>query len=112
MQAEQKTDGIGAFEWRKPGQKAFPDYMPRERAVVELASACSDRGSYTIVRIGEEMTETLEVIPRQWKVIQTVREKITRPPVSFHPIPRGLERSCLLVMIVCERHEPTAIDRP
>ena len=27
--------------------------------------------------MGEDITETLEVIPRQWKVIQTVREKFT-----------------------------------
>jgi transposase len=26
---------------------------------------------------GEDITETLEVIPRQWKVIQHVREKFT-----------------------------------
>jgi len=29
------------------------------------------------VKMGEDITETLEVIPRQWKVIQTVREKFT-----------------------------------
>ena len=27
--------------------------------------------------MGEDITETLEVVPRQWKVIQTVREKFT-----------------------------------
>jgi transposase len=27
--------------------------------------------------MGEDVTETLEVIPRRWKVIQTVREKFT-----------------------------------
>jgi len=27
--------------------------------------------------LGEDITETLEVIPRQWKVIQTVREKFS-----------------------------------
>ena len=26
-------------------------------------------------KLGEDMTETLELIPRQWKVIQHVREK-------------------------------------
>jgi transposase len=26
--------------------------------------------------LGEDITETLEVIPRRWKVIQHVREKI------------------------------------
>ncbi len=27
--------------------------------------------------MGEDITETLKIIPRQWKVIQTVREKFT-----------------------------------
>src|SRR5436309_6415650 len=47
--------------------------------------------------IGEDVTETLELIPRQWKVIQHVREKfscraceaITQPPAPSHPIARG-----------------------
>jgi transposase len=41
--------------------------------------------------------DTLESIPRQWKVIQTVHEKsacraretITQPPAPFHPIARA-----------------------
>ena len=28
-------------------------------------------------KLGEDVTETLEVVPRQWKVIQTVREKFS-----------------------------------
>ena len=31
----------------------------------------------TLAKLGETITETLEVVPRQWKVIQTVREKFT-----------------------------------
>ena len=67
--------------------------------------------------MGEDITETLEVIPRQWKVIQTVREKftcracekITQPPAPFHPIPRGWAGPSLLAMIVFEKygqHQP------
>ncbi len=39
-------------------------------------------------RLGEDVTETLEVVPRQWKVVQTVRERITQPPAPFRPIAR------------------------
>jgi hypothetical protein len=46
------------------------------------------------LKIGEDVTETLELIPRQWKVIQHVRDKfscraceaITQPPAPSHPI--------------------------
>ena len=70
-------------------------------------SACSCCGG-TLAKLGETITETLEVIPRQWKVIQTVREKltcracetITQPPAPFHPIARGRAGPNLLAMIV------------
>jgi transposase len=69
-------------------KKAFPEHLPRERVVVEAPSTCSCCGSDRIVKMGEDITETLEVIPRQWKVIQTVREKFPglRPftPQSVH----------------------------
>ena len=57
------------------------------------------------------------MVPRQWKVIQTVREKFTcracekisQPPAPFHPIPRGWAGPSLLAMIVFEKfgqHQP------
>jgi transposase len=57
------------------------------------------------------------VIPRQWKVIQTVREKfscrdcetITQPPAPFHVTPRGFAGPQLLAMILFEKfgqHQP------
>ena len=63
------------------------------------------------------MTETLEVIPRRWKVIQTVREKFTcracekisQPPAPFHPTPRGWAGPNLLATILFEKygqHQP------
>jgi hypothetical protein len=36
---------------------------------------------------GEDITEVLEVVPRQWKVIPTVREKFSR--VAF--VARGAD---------------------
>lgn len=85
--------------------------------MVEAPSSCSCCGSDRIVKMGEDITETLEVVPRQWKVIQTVREKftcracekITQPPAPFHPIPRGWAGPSLLARIVFEKygqHQP------
>ena len=59
-------------------------------------------------KLGEDVTETLEVVPRRWKVIQTVREKftcracetITQPPAPFHPIARGRAGPELLATIL------------
>ena len=57
---------------------------------------------------GEDVTETLELIPRRWKVVQTVREKfacrtcetIIQPPAPFHPIARGRAGPELLATIL------------
>lgn len=70
---------------------------PRERVVIEAPISCSCCGSDRIVKMGEDVTETLELISRQWKVIQMVRkkftcrscEKISQPPAPFHAILRG-----------------------
>jgi transposase len=44
--------------------------------VVPGPTACPCCGS-KLSKIGEDITETLEVTPRQWRVVQAVREKLT-----------------------------------
>lgn len=113
----EKTTKVAAFERRKPVKKPFPEHLPRERVVVPAPTCCTCCGSDRLVKMGEDITETLEVVPRQWKVIQTVREKFTcracekisQPPAPFHPIPRGWAGPSLLAMIVFEKfgqHQP------
>jgi len=112
-----KTTTVAGFERRRPARKPFPEHLPRERVVIEAPAACSCCGSDRIVKMGEDITETLEVIPRQWKVIQTVREKFTcrqcekisQPPAPFHPTPRGWAGPNLLAMVLFEKfgqHQP------
>lgn len=114
--AASKT-AVAAFDRRRPARKPFPDHLPRERVIVEAPTACTCCGSARIVKMGEDITETLEVIPRQWKVIQTVREKFTcrdcekisQPPAPFHAIPRGWAGPNLLAMALFEKfgqHQP------
>jgi transposase len=101
------SSSVTAFTRRKPVRAPLPGHLPRERVVIEAPSACPCCGG-TLAKLGETITETLEVIPRQWKVIQTVREKftcrscekITQPPAPFHPIARGRAGANLLVMIL------------
>lgn len=112
-----KTSKVAGFDRRHPVKKPFPAHLPRERVVIEVPSACTCCGSAKIVKMGEDVTETLEVVPRQWKVIQTVREKFTcrdcekisQPPAPFHPISRGWAGPNLLAMIAFEKfgqHQP------
>lgn len=92
---------------RKPVRGPLPAHLPRERVVLPSPSACPCCGG-SLTRLGEDVTETLEVVPRQWKVVQTVREKfscracerITQPPAPFHPIARGRAGPNLLAMVL------------
>ena len=110
-EAVAQTTPVRAFERRKPTRKPFPEHLPRERVVVVAPTTCTCCGSSRIVKMGEDITETLEVIPRQWKVIQTVREKFTcrdcekisQPPAPFHAIPRGWAGPSLIAMVAFEK---------
>ncbi len=107
---------VGPFTRRKPVRAPFPAHLPRERVVIPGPTACPCCGG-KLAKLGETITETLEVVPRQWKVIQTVREKftcrscekITQPPAPFHTIPRGHVGPSLLAMILYAKygeHQP------
>ena len=92
---------------RRPVRGPLPAHLPRERVVLPSPSACLCCGG-RLSKLGEDITETLEVVPRQWKVVQTVREKfacraceaITQPPAPFHPIARGRAGPQLLATIL------------
>ncbi|NDV89506.1 IS66 family transposase [Aurantimonas aggregata] len=116
-QAAAKTTNVQAFTRKRPSKKPFPEHLPRERVVIEAPTSCPCCGSAMLSKLGEDVTETLEVIPRQWKVIQTVREKFTcrecekisQPPAPFHTTPRGFLGPNLLAMILFEKfgqHQP------
>ena len=115
--AASQTTEVKGFVRRKPSRKPFPDHLPRERVVVPGPTTCSCCGSERLSKVGEDVTETLEVIPRRWKVIQTVREKfscrecetISQPPAPFHATPRGWAGPNLLATILFEKygqHQP------
>ncbi|MGE0700957.1 MAG: IS66 family transposase [Hyphomicrobiaceae bacterium] len=108
---------VQSFERRRPSRKPFPEHLPRERIVIAAPESCACCGSTRLSKLGEDVTETLEVIPRQWKVIQTVREKfscrrceaINQPPAPFHVTPRGFAGPNLLAMVLLEKfgqHQP------
>jgi transposase len=73
--AAEMADGttVRSFTRRKTGRKPFPEHPPREHIVVPGPTACSSCGSDRLTKIGQDVTETLEGVPRQWKVIQAVR---------------------------------------
>jgi transposase len=107
---------VRAFTRGKPVRAPLPAHLTRERVVIPGPVACPCCGG-RLAKLGESITETLEVIPRRWKVVQTVREKFTcrscetisQPPAPFHPIARGRAGPNLLAMILDAKfaqHQP------
>ena len=116
-QATAKTTNVLAFTRKRPARQPFPEHLPRERVVEPGPLSCQCCGGARLRKLGEDITETLEVIPRQWKVIQHVREKFTcrdcekisQAPAPFHVIARGWAGPSLLAMILFEKygqHQP------
>ena len=107
---------VVGFTRKKPVRAPLPAHLPRERVVIAGPSACPCCGG-KLAKLGEDVTETLEVVPRQWKVIQTVREKFTcrrcekisQAPAPFHAIARARAGASLLAMILYAKfgeHQP------
>src|SRR5438874_7856411 len=75
MAVAEKTT-VPSFERRKPARRELPEHLPRERLVYPVPATCPCCGNNRLRKIGEDVTEMLELVPRQWKVIQHVREKL------------------------------------
>ena len=103
---------VQAFERKRPARRPLPEHLPRERVVYPGPTACPCCGDTNLRKIGEDVTEMLEVIPRQWKVIQHVREKfscracekISQPQAPSHPIARGRAGPALLAQILFSKY--------
>ena len=117
--AAAKTTNVAAFSRKRGARKPFPEHLPRERVVVPGPTACACCGGARLSKLGEDVTETLEVIPRQWKVIQHVREKFTcrdcerisQVPAPFHVVARGWAGPSLLAMLVFEKFGQHRVSR-
>src|ERR1700757_3448961 len=108
---------VRAFNRPQPTRRNFPADLPRRRVVHPAPTCCPCCGGSKLSKIGEDVTETLDVVPRQWFVTEHVREKfscrscetITQPPAPFHAIARGFAGPSLLAMMLVEKyanHQP------
>jgi transposase len=109
---------VKAFTRRKPVRAPLPADLPRERVVIPGSTECPCCGG-KLAKLGEDVTETLEVVPRRWKVMQTVREKrscracekIAQAPAPFHPIMRGrAARQPAGDGPLCQVRQPSALE--
>jgi transposase len=103
---------VRSFSRRKLARRPLPPHLPRERVIYPAPASCPCCGGAKLRKIGEDVSETLEYVPAQWKVIEHVREKfscracesITQPPAPSHAIARGRAGPQLLAQILYAKY--------
>lgn len=113
-EAEQSLT-VPAHSRKKPGRKPLPDYIEREEVLHDLPEAekvCPHDGT-PLERIGEEVSEQLDVIPAKVQVLRHIRPKYACPCcregiktalMPPQPIPRSIASPRLLAHICTAKH--------
>ena len=96
----------------KPARRPLPADLPRETETLQpKENACPDCGG-ALGHLGEDVSETLEFVPGRFKVIRTVRPKlsctrcdcIVQEPAPHRPIDRGLAGPGLLAHVLVGKY--------
>jgi transposase len=100
----------------KPPQRrsrALPKELPRIEQVIEPASIACPCGCGSMVKIGEDRSERLDVTPAQLRVIVTIRPRyacpkgragVTQAPASAHLIEAGLPTEALIAQVIVSKY--------
>lgn len=97
---------------RKANRGALPKHLPRIEEVIEPESTTCDCGCERHV-IGEDVSERLDVVPAQFRVIVTRRPKyacrscesgIAQAPAPAHLIPGGMPTEATLAHVIVSKY--------
>jgi transposase len=92
---------------KKPVRDALPDSLPREPKIHAPLCSCPHCGG-SLRKIGDAITEILELVPAHLKVIRHVRSKyscatcdtVVAPPAPARPIPNRYVGASLLAFVI------------
>jgi len=96
----------------KPARRPLPEHLPREvRKYLPKQEACPDCGG-KLKPLGEDVSELLEYVPAQFKVIRQVRpklacarcERIVQAEAPSRPIERGVAGPGLLAHVLVSKY--------
>lgn len=105
---------IAAHERQSRGRKPIPAELPRVEVMHDLPEeqkVCAADGT-ALVRIGEQVSEQLDIIPAQVRVLRHIRPQYACPccrqgvhiaPVPEHLLPRSLASPALLAHIAAAK---------
>ena len=100
------------FSSKKPARRPLPAELPREtETIAPKQEACPDCGG-KLRPLGEDVSEVLEYVPARFKVIRTVRPKlscaccsrIVQEPAPYRPIDKGLAGPGLLAHVLVSKY--------
>ena len=102
---------VPAAGTNKPARKPLPDHLPRETQEHAPACGCPHCGT-ALKRLGEDVSEYLELIPEHFKVIRVVRPKMSCPkcsaviqePAPSRPIPKSIAGAGLLAHVAVSKY--------
>lgn len=94
-----------------PVRRSLPEHLPRETVTHEVACTCPECGG-TLKPLGEDVSEMLEYVPGQLRVIRHVRpklscgrcSKIVQSPAPSRPIAKGLAGPGLLAHVLVSKY--------
>ena len=115
-EAEDDEIDVPAHKRRKGGRRPLPDFLPRVEILHDLSEeekVCPHDASHTLQRIGEEVSEQVELIPAVIQVIRHVRPKyacgtckegVRIAPLPPQPIPKSQASPSLLAHVVTSKY--------
>jgi transposase len=111
----EQTLNVPAHTRKKHGRRPLPDYIEREEVLHDLPESekiCPHDGT-ALERIGEEISEQLDVIPAKVRVLRHIRPKYACPccrtgiktaPMPPQPIPRSIASPGLLAHVATAKY--------
>src|ERR1700744_4413669 len=112
LPAQLATIAVNERVSKKPARRPLPVELPREvETIAPEQEACPDCGG-KLRPLGEDVSEVLEYVPARFKVIRTVRPKlscaccsrIVQEPAANQPIDRGLAGPGLLADVLVSKY--------
>jgi transposase len=115
--SEEESESIEVKSYKrrgKPKRIKLPEDLPREDVVIDIDESekyCPE--GHKLKYIGEDVSEQLDVIPAQVRVLRTIRKKyacpcceghVKRAELPKHPIPKSMASSGLLAYIATSKY--------
>lgn len=110
-----RAGASGAANVKGPQRRsrALPKELPRIEQVIEPASVACPCGCGSMVKIGEDRSERLDITPAQLRVIVTIRPRyacpkgrtgVTQAPAPAHLIEAGLPTEALIAQVIVSKY--------